>query len=59
MVQHWPATQEYVVRFVYPYSDVWISTVPGLKLAYISTLSEIILPISTQTYISLPVCKVG
>jgi len=42
-----------------PYPDVWISTIPGLKLACISTPPEVILLISTQTYISLPVCKAG
>lgn len=42
-----------------PYPDVWISAVPGLKLACISTLPEIIILISTQTYINLSVCKIG
>lgn len=37
-----------------PSCDFWISTAPGLKLACISTLPEIILLLtSTQTYINL------
>lgn len=59
MVQHWPPTQEHVVRFVHPTMKSGFPLFLDLKPAYISTLPEIILLVSTQTYINLSGCKVG
>lgn len=42
-----------------PHPDVWVSTIPRLKVGSVSTLPEITLLISPQTHISLPVRNIG